>query len=366
MSDWIEIILDKETSSSFEIKEIVYQWDDEIYKQDSIVKVSGETIGKIITPDSEAKFYLLNPKINNYWGLSISRDGLALEVEKLLVNEIITLVSKASEWQVAYESASRSAFQVSSNDIEELKTELFRAFYAVHSQNQPSRDRTIKLILLPGMDGTGNLFEPILTYLPPSIDAEVIALSSLSGNDILSQAEEIAKLIGNQEVIIFAESYSGSIAYELTQMNEVNIKHLIFVASFLSRPSYLSKFGPIAPLFALRLNLVPSFLLSWLFFGSCKRNDLVKLFKQTLKLVANRTLKARLRTIASLTEPKKSINLPCTYIQATKDKLVHSNSITIFQKLCVNLKIEKIVGGHFIAQSNPKKCAEIVYKASGL
>lgn len=132
MSDWIEIILDKETSSYFEIEEVFYHWGDESFKQDSIVKVSGETIGKVITPSSKAEFYLLNPSTNNYWGLTISLDGLALEAEKLLINEIIILVSNASEWQVAYESASRPAFYVSGDDIEELKTELFRTFDAVH------------------------------------------------------------------------------------------------------------------------------------------------------------------------------------------------------------------------------------------
>ncbi|WP_419812803.1 hypothetical protein [Bacterioplanoides sp.] len=132
MSDWIEVILDKETSSSFEIEEVFYHWGDESFKQDSIVKVSGETIGKVINPDSEAKFFLLKPNTNNYWGLTISFDGVALEVEKLVVNEIIILVSNASEWQVAYESASRPAFHVSGGDIAELKKELFRTFDAVH------------------------------------------------------------------------------------------------------------------------------------------------------------------------------------------------------------------------------------------
>lgn len=132
MSDWIEIILDKETSSAFEIEEVFYHWGNESFKQDSIVKISGETTGKVITPCSEVKFFLLNPSKNNYWGLTISLDGLALEAEKMLVNEIITLVSNASEWQVAYESSSRPAFHVSGGDIEELKTELFRTFDALH------------------------------------------------------------------------------------------------------------------------------------------------------------------------------------------------------------------------------------------
>jgi len=216
------------------------------------------------------------------------------------------------------------------------------------------------------MDGTGKLFKPLLASLPPSINVEVISLSKLRSNDIQSQVEEVAKLIGEQEVIIFAESYSGSIAYQLTQFKKTNIKHIVFAASFLSRPSYLSKLGFMAPLSVLRLNLVPSFILSWLFFGSFNRNDLVKLFKQTLNKVTNKTLKTRLKTIAALTEPKKKISVPCTYIQASKDKLVNPKSVRAFQRLCVDLNIKRVDGGHFIAQSNPKKCAELIIKTLNL
>jgi len=57
---------------------------------------------------------------------------------------------------------------------------------------------------LPGVDGIGKLFEPILSSLPPSIEAEVITLSSLNGNDIRAQVEGVVKLIGDQEEVIFA------------------------------------------------------------------------------------------------------------------------------------------------------------------
>ncbi|WP_298773515.1 hypothetical protein [uncultured Shewanella sp.] len=68
MSDWIEIILNKEASSSFEVEEVFCHLGDESFKLELIVKISGEVIGKIITPDSEPEFYLLNPATNNYWG----------------------------------------------------------------------------------------------------------------------------------------------------------------------------------------------------------------------------------------------------------------------------------------------------------
>ncbi len=213
------------------------------------------------------------------------------------------------------------------------------------------------------MDGTGKLFEPLMGFIPSNIETEIITLSNLKGDNIKSQTEEIAKRIGKQEVVIFAESYSGPIAYELTQISQANIKRIIFAASFLSRPSYISKFYFLAPLSLLRLKLIPSIFLSWLFFGSFKRNDLVTLFMQALKLVSNGTLRERLKAISSLTEPSNQLEVPCTYIQATKDKLVSSKSINVFKKLCVDLQIKQISGGHFIAQSNPKTCAEVIISA---
>jgi len=210
------------------------------------------------------------------------------------------------------------------------------------------------------MDGTGKLFEPIKGILPTHIDVEVIPLSRLKDGDAKSQAEEIAALIGNGEFVIFAESYSGAIAYELCQIPDLNINHVFFAASFLSRPSYISKFGYLAPLSILRVKLIPTFILSWLFFGSLNRPDLVDLFLCSLKLVSNNTLRQRLKRIANLNEPESKIRTPCTYLQATKDKLVSKRAIAVFQKLCVNLDVKQINGGHFIAQSNPEKCAEAI------
>ncbi len=231
---------------------------------------------------------------------------------------------------------------------------------------QKGEGDTIKLILLPGMDGTGKLFDPLIKLLPEAIDKEVIPLSSLKEGDAESQAYEIARRLGEEQIVIFAESYSGIIAYQLCQINTLNIKHVIFAASFLSRPSYFSRFGYLAPLSIIRFNLLPEFLLSWLFFGSVHRIELVKLFLSALQLVSNTTLKRRLKNIACMVEPDKTIQTACTYLQASNDKLVNKKAIISFQKLCINLHVKQIIGGHFIAQSNPEKCLEVIMAEFGL
>ncbi|MFT7223863.1 MAG: hypothetical protein ACI82Z_001406 [Cellvibrionaceae bacterium] len=86
------------------------------------------------------------------------------------------------------------------------------------------------------MDGTGKLFDPLLGELPNNIHTQVISLNSLDAQEPKEQALEIASLIDNDELIILSESYSGYIAYQLSLLPNLNIKHIIFAASFLENP----------------------------------------------------------------------------------------------------------------------------------
>ncbi|MEH6358359.1 MAG: hypothetical protein V7745_05185 [Pseudomonadales bacterium] len=210
------------------------------------------------------------------------------------------------------------------------------------------------------MDGTGKLFKPLLEIIPDNIAYEVFPLSSLVADNPKQQAKEIVTRLGVGEFVIFAESYSGIIAYELSKIPDINIKHILFAASFLSRPSQISRLGPYAPLFMLRKNLITKNILSRLFFGHSGHIDLVKLFLGTLDSITDATLKKRLRRISKLTLPATSIEVPCTYLQATKDKLVSKKAVLDFKKICVNLTIKQIKGGHFIAQSNPLECWDAI------
>ncbi|MBS3799290.1 MULTISPECIES: alpha/beta fold hydrolase [unclassified Pseudoalteromonas] len=223
--------------------------------------------------------------------------------------------------------------------------------------------KTPKLILLPGLDGTGKLFEPLVQHLPAHIDYEIYPLNQFSDAKQVDVANEIAERLGNQEVILFAESYSGRIAYALAQNSNLKIKHIIFAASFLQRPSPLSRYAYLTPLTLIKKNIIPVKLLNWALFGNQDHDSiLTTLFMSTLKGVSNTTLRQRLKNIAQLNGPKQVISVPCTYIQATNDKLVPQHAIYLFQSLCKQLNIEKIEGGHFIAQSSPRKVAEIINK----
>ncbi|KZN39401.1 hypothetical protein N480_00800 [Pseudoalteromonas luteoviolacea S2607] len=214
----------------------------------------------------------------------------------------------------------------------------------------------MRLLFLPGMDGTGILFEPIKKYIIESCSYEILPLSTLRSNHPKEQAIEIAEQFKSEEIVLFAESYSGLIAYELCQLSGVTVKHVFFAASFLSRPSLLAKFSSLIPLSMIRHRIVPTTVLSYLLFGSINRTELVKLFYKALDNVSNKELKERLKIIRRATEPVEKIHQPTTYLNASADYLVNKKVISSFKRVCLELNVVNIQGGHFIAQSNPEKC----------
>ncbi|TMP27992.1 hypothetical protein CWB99_10535 [Pseudoalteromonas rubra] len=210
------------------------------------------------------------------------------------------------------------------------------------------------------MDGTGKLFKPLIELLPKSLSTQVICLNSLHSEEPKEQAAEIASLIGKEKIVILAESYSGSIAYHLSLISDLNIKHIIFAASFLEPPSKLAKLSGCLPINFIRRGFIPSFVLSRLFFAQRNNKKLVSLFLSALKLVDNSTLKQRLKTISNLASPTYEVDVPCTYVTAKSDYLVSKKSVHIFSKLCVNINVLNAKGGHFIVQSNPLYFSKLV------
>ncbi|MDX3774001.1 alpha/beta hydrolase [Chromatiaceae bacterium AAb-1] len=217
-----------------------------------------------------------------------------------------------------------------------------------------------KLILLPGLDGTGLLFKPLTDILPSEINYQVIPLSSLLSDEPAAQAKEIARLLGNEPCILFAESYSGLIAYELCRQQQADIKHVIFAASFLDKPSAVSRFAALLPLWPIRRKLVPAGFMNRLLFGNTDRKNLLPLFYSAFDIADPAALKARLQRISKLEPPAGLIHQPCTYICAADDWLVSKNALTDFKRLCTQLDIAPVNGGHLVAQGQPDKCVAII------
>ena len=212
------------------------------------------------------------------------------------------------------------------------------------------------------MDGTGNLFSPLLRVLS-DFDYEVIALPIIGDQDYCSITKKVREKLPEEDFILIAESFSGPVGAAFAKEKVANLKGIIFVATFLSAPSKLllafAKFLPLKILSALPFS---KFFHRTLFLGSDASNELIDLFQSTIKSLPTTLIRARLSAMYSLSHSPDVHELPVAYIQATSDKLVPSEKTVEFSNSFNNIIIKTVEGPHFILQAKPTECAVIISK----
>lgn len=93
------------------------------------------------------------------------------------------------------------------------------------------------LVLMPGLDGTGLSFEPLLPFLPADAKITIIRYPTdklLSFEETVECAAEQIPA-GNPPVVI-AESFSGPVAIQMIGSGRVQAKALILCATFAKSP----------------------------------------------------------------------------------------------------------------------------------
>lgn len=218
----------------------------------------------------------------------------------------------------------------------------------------------MKLILLPGMDGTGELFTPLLEALP-EYDYETIRLPESGAQDYLSITEYVIKKLPKHDYLLVAESFSGPIGLMLASRQLQYLKGIVFVATFLSPPNkFLLAMAQFLPLkFFTRLPFVGYFH-KVLFLGKGANAELLASFQSIIKSLPQKLIMQRLKAMAELEYQLQTIDLPAVYIQASADKLVSSRKAAEFADTFRQLKIRKVDGPHFILQLNPHESASII------
>lgn len=220
----------------------------------------------------------------------------------------------------------------------------------------------MKLVLLPGLDGTGELFTPLINQLDSSIETQIITydLNTKQTYDELTQY--VLSNLPKEEFVLLAESFSGPIAYQVASIRPKELKSLIIVASFLERPKpTLLKLLTLMPSKLLTLPL-PTFIIRFFFLGFIVKSEIILLFKMSIRKVSSGVIHFRLKELLKLRfeDCYKKIHMPTIYIQATDDKLVSSTAFNDWEVVSKNIQLFQVQGEHFILQSNPVKCAEII------
>ncbi|UCF87887.1 MAG: alpha/beta hydrolase [bacterium] len=226
------------------------------------------------------------------------------------------------------------------------------------SDNQKPR-----LILLPGMPGTGRLFQPLMAALKDSFDLDAVSYPEKEplGYDKLISAVT-SRIPKEKPYFILGESFSGPLAVLAAARHPDNLLGVVLVASFVQNPmpgwiSGLKRFarGPI-------LNLRPRSHINDSLMGK-KCSEITRSWvHETMPKLPRDVVSARVQAVlgVNVREELKSIQAPVLYLAGARDWLIGRKCIDTVWLCRPDVEIKVIEGVHMILQTNPDDSARAI------
>lgn len=224
----------------------------------------------------------------------------------------------------------------------------------------------MKLILLPGMDGTGELFEDFLSNLN-DIDHSIISFPQSGDQDYDSLLTHVKSRLPNEDFVVLAESFAGPIAAKLAFEKMANLRGIIFVASFLSAPNRLTlSLAHALPIKVLLKLPFSEFGVRKLMLGVGASTALIIKFQNTVASVPSKILRARIQAMKNLIVSSSTSRIPVFYVSGSKDRLVHPSKMSEFRQCFPVFEHRQLQGPHFLLQANPKASSDLVREIRSL
>jgi pimeloyl-[acyl-carrier protein] methyl ester esterase len=218
------------------------------------------------------------------------------------------------------------------------------------------------LCLLPGLDGTGLLFKPLLESLDGRCEFLIIRHSR--ANNFLELVEEIEdQLPKNRKISLIAESFTGPVAIEIIARKNFDIGASVLCATFCTSPFLqLVSLAEFLPNFAFQFTALKKLALN-IFGMDSNTESRVKLdVHQIIESEDPYLIKKRLHILKSIdvTDQVRNVLVPILYIRASRDRVI-SNQLG--QRMIDGLpyvEVTEVSGPHLILQSEPGVCAALI------
>ena len=223
-----------------------------------------------------------------------------------------------------------------------------------------------KVILLPGLDGTGELFADFVVEVGDRLSTAVVQyprdrfFSYRELEDIVKSATSAV-----EPFVLVSESFSSPLAIQYAATKPPNLKGLVICAGFASNPlrgllriacplllPFLFSVSP--PAFALRLLLV----------GVDAPTTLVENLQTVISSVKRTVLRSRLQAVLAcdVKLALSKVDVPVLYVQAARDRLVNTAALAEIREIKPDATIASVVGPHLLLQREPQKSAEVILR----
>lgn len=220
-------------------------------------------------------------------------------------------------------------------------------------------DDRLKLLLLPGLDGTGMLFADFAKLLPNWIEPRVVNYPSnqkLTYDQLLPIVK--SALPSDEPFVILAESFSTPLAVRIAAQAPRGLRALVLCAGFVSSPrrDFLSRIAlvlaPALVVFGLPKNVCRRFLV-----GSAAPKSLVDRVCSIVSTVSSGVLVHRFMSVFSCDcrQALQSVSVPLLYVAGSEDRLVPLTAFTTIRQAKSDLALVTINAPHLVLQANPRE-----------
>jgi pimeloyl-ACP methyl ester carboxylesterase len=213
----------------------------------------------------------------------------------------------------------------------------------------------LKVVLLPGLDGTGRLFAPLVQVLSHGHPTQVVAYPADEpmGYDELEQW--VRQVLPTDEpFVLVAESFSGPVAMAIAASPPAGLRGLVLCATFARNPiPALAGFRWFIPLMPVRA--APGRLLGWFLLGRMSSSAWRCAITSTLASVSVRAIRSRLSAVLSVDAAAAlaSACVPVLYLRASHDRVVPLSATKLIAETLPSTQVVSIDGPHFLLQANP-------------
>ncbi len=213
-----------------------------------------------------------------------------------------------------------------------------------------------KAILLPGLDGSGRLFGPLLAAGPRAFDPEPIAFppDRALGYDAL--AELVRPLLPRRRYVLLAESFSGPLAVRLAAERPRGLAALILAATFVHRPLD-PLLHPLRGLVGARLfgMPMPAAVVRRLLAGPDAPDGVVGEVQRavagvTPEVLAHRSLEA---LTVDARDALAGVEVPILFVAPTRDRLIRRDAHEDVLALRPDAEIALLDAPHMVLQRCP-------------
>jgi pimeloyl-ACP methyl ester carboxylesterase len=221
----------------------------------------------------------------------------------------------------------------------------------------------LKLILMPGMDGTGELFAPLVDALGDSIETCVLRYPP---DEPLGYAELLprvrAALPTSDPFVLLGESFSGPLAIMAAAEAPAGLRGVILSASFANNPMrWFPKFARALVQPAL-FRALPRSTQVKAILGRDATPELRTLLWNAVSAVSPQVMAARARAVLAVdVMPQfKACRYPILYLRGQRDRVVRKSVTNALLLAKPSMQVVTLPASHLVLQVAPIEAAKAI------